>query len=116
MVSVGFVSCITPQLPTVPRRPAEMLTLDLVMAKTAQILHTTPAKLLSYDRRGPMAMQRHHAMWLLRQCTDLSFPRLAQLFGRDHSTIIYGCQMVDRRIAKSARIRASDGKAENRIG
>lgn len=46
-------------------------------------------------RHGP-AKARHIAMWIAREATGASFPKIARAFaGRDHTTILYGCRRVD---------------------
>lgn len=99
-----FMNCLTPRLPisTMTLLPLSTLSLDMVLDKAAELLHTTPAKLLDHNRTEPIASLRQRAMWLLRECTGMSFPRLGQVFCRDHSTVVHGCQVVERRIANES--------------
>jgi chromosomal replication initiation ATPase DnaA len=45
------------------------------------------------------AHARHEAMWLMRKRTSLSYPQMARLFNRDHTTCIYGVRAHERRMA-----------------
>lgn len=60
-------------------------------------------ELLTRDKRQPIAQQRHVAMWLCRNDTDLSYPSIGAAFGRDHSTIISGVRRIDRLLRASTR-------------
>lgn len=48
---------------------------------------------------------RRTAMYLIRQETGMSYPRMGQLFMRDHSTVIVACQTVDLAAAHAVRAR-----------
>jgi chromosomal replication initiator protein len=55
----------------------------------------------------PLAQQRHIAMWLIRNDTDLSYPSIGNVFGgRDHATIMYGVKRVNALL--KANTRAAD--------
>jgi len=48
------------------------------------------------DRSPRVAKARHLAMWCMRQL-GRSFPDIAAVFGRDHSTVQYACRNVERK-------------------
>jgi chromosomal replication initiator protein len=46
-------------------------------------------------------------MYLMRQQAGASFPAIGEfLGGRDHSTIVHGCQAIDQRRKQDARFRS----------
>lgn len=54
---------------------------------------------------GPTRTHRvgHHRFkcwYIIRQTRDLSFPQIARLFNRDHSSCVHGTQRVERWIAE----------------
>lgn len=54
---------------------------------------------------APFVHARHVAMWLVRKVLGISYPYAAQLLGgRDHSTVLQACKVVDREIV------AGDGR------
>ena len=46
------------------------------------------------SRVKAIAMARQIAMYLCREMTDLSLPKIGELFGRDHTTVMYACKKV----------------------
>ncbi|MGZ3676412.1 MAG: helix-turn-helix domain-containing protein, partial [Ktedonobacterales bacterium] len=54
-----------------------------------------------------IAWARQVAMYLLREETPISLPRIGQhLGGRDHTTIMHGCARVGQALARDERTRA----------
>jgi chromosomal replication initiator protein len=48
---------------------------------------------------------RQIAMYLARELTAASYPRLGQYFERDHTSILYAWQKTKERMAKDARLK-----------
>lgn len=62
------------------------------------------------DLRSPLRTQhiahaRQLAMYLMREITECSYPRIGDFFGRDHSTAIHGCQRIAARAAAEPAFR-----------
>lgn len=59
------------------------------------------------ERRGwHVSHPRQVAIYLARELTPLSFPRIGREFGnRDHTTAMYACAQVEIRIAEDAAVR-----------
>lgn len=52
-------------------------------------------RLLSRDRKREVALPRQVAMFLIRAETDSSLPQIGRVLGgRDHTTIMYGCDKI----------------------
>lgn len=66
-----------------------------VQRAVADRYHITVADLIGPVRSMPLARYRQLAYWLCRQHTTASFPKIAKAFGRDHTTVIHGCLVVD---------------------
>lgn len=83
-------------LPPAHRLP---ITAGRILAATAAAFDVTVTELEGPSRRQPLARARQVAMYLCRQLTDLSLPRLGALFGgRDHTTVLHGVNTVHRLI------------------
>jgi len=57
---------------------------------------------LSPSRRQPLVLCRQIAMYLCRELTDLSLPKIGEAFDRDHTTVLHSVEKV-RRILRSDR-------------
>jgi hypothetical protein len=44
--------------------------------------------------------QRHIAAWLMREVMQFSYPKIGEILGRDHSTIMHSCRLVAHRVAR----------------
>jgi len=85
-------------------RQAELNTkwLELLIEQIACALRVEADKLRSRARSQHLAFQRQVAMYLARKISAASFPVIAAAFGRDHSTCICACQVMERRMADAA--------------
>ncbi|MFH1330282.1 MAG: chromosomal replication initiator protein DnaA [Actinomycetota bacterium] len=81
-----------------PARQAP-ITPSRILTATAAAFDVTIPELEGPSRRQPLARARQVAMYLCRQLTDLSLPRIGALFGgRDHTTVLHGVNTVHRLI------------------
>ncbi|MFO7163629.1 Chromosomal replication initiator protein DnaA [Mycolicibacterium hassiacum DSM 44199] len=73
-----------------------------IMAATAEYFQTTVEELRGPGKTRALAQSRQIAMYLCRELTDLSLPKIGQAFGRDHTTVMYAekkirAEMAERR-------------------
>ncbi|BDG61872.1 chromosomal replication initiator protein DnaA [Caldinitratiruptor microaerophilus] len=82
-----------------PVRPRH-ITVDLIMQVVADHFGLDVEELKVRKRTRTVAFPRQVAMYLTRELTDLSLPRIGEEFGgRDHTTVIHACE----KIAEDAR-------------
>ncbi|MGH2733514.1 MAG: chromosomal replication initiator protein DnaA [Actinomycetota bacterium] len=63
---------------------------ELILAEASRYFDISPDELLSPNRHRSLVHARQIAMYLCRELTDLSLPRIGQRFGgRDHSTVMH---------------------------
>jgi chromosomal replication initiator protein len=63
-------------------------------------------RLLSRDRSAEVALARQVAMYLLREEAQLSLPVIGELLGgRDHTTVMHGCQKIGELLERDERLR-----------
>jgi chromosomal replication initiator protein len=64
------------------------------------------ADLVGPSRRREVSVPRQLAMFLIREETDASLPQIGQLLGgRDHTTIMHGCEKISTQIETDERLR-----------
>jgi chromosomal replication initiator protein len=71
------------------------VTPDLAISITAEYFDVTPDDLRSPSRSRSLVNARQMAMYLVRELTDLSLPKIGERFGgRDHSTVIHATNKI----------------------
>jgi chromosomal replication initiator protein len=84
--------------------PDEPVPLDAVqiIRTTAAAYDFTTEDVLSSSRRQPLVLCRQISMYLCRELTDLSLPKIGEAFNRDHTTVLHSVEKV-KRILRSDR-------------
>ncbi|MDQ3914510.1 MAG: chromosomal replication initiator protein DnaA [Actinomycetota bacterium] len=71
------------------------VTSDLVVSVAADYYDVTAEEICSSSRSRPLVNARQMAMYLCRELTDLSLPKIGERFGgRDHSTVLYAMHKI----------------------
>jgi chromosomal replication initiator protein len=78
-----------------PQSGPGSITPELILAETSRYFNISPEELLSPNRNRNVVTARQIAMYLCRELTDLSLPRIGQQFGgRDHSTVLHATSKI----------------------
>jgi len=75
---------------------------ETIIRTTAQAFSFSVEDVLSSSRRQPLVLCRQIAMYLCRELTDLSLPKIGEQFNRDHTTVLHSVEKV-KRILRSDR-------------
>ena len=79
----------------VPTADSKPLTSDDIINRVAHYSGITRDELLGPSRRQPLARHRQVAMYLCREYTDLSLPKIGRAFGnRDHTTVLHAVDKI----------------------
>ncbi len=79
----------------IPEKVKRPLTTDEIIHATSESFRVSVTDLLGPSRRQPLARARQVAMYLCRELTDLSLPKIGRCFGgRDHTTVIHAIERV----------------------
>lgn len=82
------------------------LDMEQIIATVAQAFDLPVERLLSRERTRRVALPRQVAMYLLREEAHISLPQIGEaLGGRDHTTVMYGCDKVSELIEQDDRLR-----------
>jgi chromosomal replication initiator protein len=91
------------------------------MAATAEYFALTMEDLCGSSRSRTLVTARQIAMYLCRELTDMSLPKIGQMFGgRDHTTVIHADrkirgQMPERRVTYN-QVAELTNRIKNRSG
>jgi chromosomal replication initiator protein len=101
---------LTPQLvdaalsDLLPRRSE--LQPDEIIRRVAETFGLTVDRILGRDRTKQVALPRQIAMYLLREEARCSLPQIGEVLGgRDHTTVMYGCEKVAEMLETDDRLR-----------
>jgi len=77
------------------------ITASMIIGKTAEYFGITMDELTGTSRSRVYVTARQIAMYLCRQLTDLSLPKIGEHFGgKDHTTVMYAVKKVEDQIAQ----------------
>ena len=75
------------------------LTPDLIIETVARHYDVDPAELVGKKRTQQIALPRQVAMYICRRMTTMSTTDIGEAFGgRDHTTVMHGCEKIDKTI------------------
>jgi chromosomal replication initiator protein len=111
---------LTPQLvesalvDLLPRR--SQIEPDQVIRTVAEAFGIPLDRMLGKDRSREVALPRQIAMYLLREETNISLPQIGDtLGGRDHTTVIYGCEKIADLLERDDRLRRRIGEIREHL-
>ena len=85
----------------IPNNRPKKITVKGIQKLIADKYNVTVDEILSKKRTKSIAFPRQIAMYLSRELTDLSLPKIGEEFGgRDHTTVIHGHKKVSEEMAK----------------
>lgn len=80
-------------------------TLGEILELTSRTYGLSPEQLSGRSRQRRVVRPRQFAMYLCRRYTDASLKEIGRAFGRDHSSVIYAIEVVERRTLERPQVR-----------
>jgi len=100
----------------IPDGSEPQVTVDQIMASTAEYFGVTLEDLRGHSRSRVLVNARQVAMYLCRELTDLSLPRIGQAFGgRDHTTVMHADRKIRQQMAERRSLFNQIAELTNRI-
>jgi chromosomal replication initiator protein len=95
---------------------AQEITADQILKQTAEYFKLSMEELCSKSRTRTLVTARQIAMYLCRELTDMSLPKIGQeLGGRDHTTVIHADRKIRELMAERRVIYNQVTELTNRI-
>jgi chromosomal replication initiator protein len=102
-VDVGLAEIVLRDL--IPDSQAPEITASTIMGVTAEYFDVSIDDLCGPGKTKALATARQISMYLCRELTDMSLPRIGQAFGgRDHTTVMYADKKIRKEMAERRRI------------
>jgi chromosomal replication initiator protein len=99
-----------------PEAQGPQITIAMIMGQTASYFGLSIEDLCGTSRSRVLVTARHIAMYLCRELTDLSLPKIGQQFGgRDHTTVINADRKIRSLMAERRSIYTQVTELTNRI-
>jgi chromosomal replication initiator protein len=99
-----------------PASRPRVITPELILEETAKMFGWTVDDLCGKSRRRPLVTARQIGMYVFRELTDYSYPKIAEEFGgRDHTTVMHACEKIRAQMAERRVVFEQVNELINRI-
>ncbi len=105
--SISGLPMTVEHLSTVLNPPGEKMAASpaAVMETVAEHFQVSLADLKGASRRREVSQARQIGMYLMRQHTNLSLPKIGDEFGgKDHTTVLYSCTKIEKQIKQDMEL------------
>jgi chromosomal replication initiator protein len=101
-VDLGLAEVVLRDL--IPDSQVPEISASTIMAVTAEYFGVTIEELCGPGKTKALAQSRQISMYLCRELTDLSLPKIGQTFGgRDHTTVMHADKKIRKEMAERRR-------------
>lgn len=99
-----------------PDREVRPVTIELIQKETCKYYRLLLSDLTSKKRSQSVVLPRQIAMYLTRELTDLSLPKIGASFGgRDHTTVLHALSKVEKILNEQREVYNQIQELTNRI-
>jgi chromosomal replication initiator protein len=84
-------------LKDIPETATTRITVDAILSAVAEATGVSVTEIIGDKRSRPVVESRHVAMYLARELTDSSLPKIGERFGnRDHTTVLHAVEKITK--------------------
>jgi chromosomal replication initiator protein len=87
-----------------------------VIEVVASTFDVTPDEILGKGRSREVVLPRQIVMFLLRTDGEMEFLKIGQVLGRDHTTIMYGCDKITERLKQNGSLECTLRDIRTKLG
>ncbi|MDA0865722.1 MAG: chromosomal replication initiator protein DnaA [Cyanobacteria bacterium] len=116
--SISGLAMTVDNLMPVLNHPVEKVdvTPSEVIQIVSEVFHVTVSDLKGPSRRREISLARQVGMYLMRQHTALSLPKVGEAFGgKDHTTVMYSCEKITKLIKQDLDLAQTIRRVRDRI-
>lgn len=84
-----------------------ILTPEYIVECCARFYSISPEKFYSTSQKKDVSYARQVSFYLCKEILDISLQKIGQVFGRDHTTVLYGIKKIEKDIAKDPSFKES---------
>ncbi|MGQ4650219.1 chromosomal replication initiator protein DnaA [Lyngbya aestuarii] len=110
-ISISGLSMIVENIAPILNPPVQSVKAapEVILMTVADALNVSSEDMKGNSRRREISWSRQIGMYLMRQHTDLSLPRIGEEFGgKDHTTVMYSCDKI-------AQLREKDASLDQKL-
>ena len=76
----------------------EPIKIEQIISEVSRNYSVQESDILSNRRPANIAFARQVAMYIAKETTELSYKSIGESFGKDHTTVLYACTIVEKRM------------------
>ncbi len=76
----------------------EPIKIEQIISEVARNYSVQESDILSRRKTANIALARQVAMYIAKETTELSYKAIGESFGRDHTTALYACREIEKKI------------------
>jgi chromosomal replication initiator protein len=92
-------------LKDIPETAVSRITIDLILNVVSTHMNVSVAEIKGDRRSKPVVLARHIVMYLARELTDSSLPKIGErMGGRDHTTVMHGVNKIGKQLSEDRQL------------
>ena len=88
---------------------------EFIIKAVAKYFEINPEDITGKDRSQKMVEPRKVAMYMVRDMTHLSFPKMGEVFNKDHSTVKHAIDTLEEQLKDDAALREKIQDVKNSV-